>query len=84
MACGMPMVWFKVGAVPDLVRPGITGYLAALEDAQDFSQGIVQLLEDKRLKEPMGENCRAIALEEYPLELQAKRYIELYFQVLGN
>ena len=84
MACGMPMVWFKVGAVPDLVRPGITCYLAALEDAQDFSQGIVQLLEDKRLKEPMGENCRAIALEEYPLELQAKRYIELYFQVLGN
>ncbi|PSO96488.1 MAG: glycosyl transferase, partial [Cyanobacteria bacterium QS_9_48_30] len=49
-----------------------------------FSQGIVQLLEDKRLKEPMGENCRPIALEEYPLELQAKRYIELYFQVLGN
>ena len=84
MACGMPMVWFKVGAVPDLVRPGITGYLAAPEDAQDFSQGIVQLLEDKRLKEQMGENCRAIALEEYPLSLQAKRYIELYFQVLGN
>ena len=84
MACGMPMVWFKVGAVPDLVRPGITGYLAALEDAQDFSQGIVQLLEDKRLREQMGEKCRAIALEEYPLELQAKRYIELYFQVLGN
>jgi glycosyltransferase involved in cell wall biosynthesis len=44
----------------------------------------VQLLEDKRLREQMGENCRAIALEEYPLALQAKRYIELYFQVLGN
>jgi glycosyltransferase involved in cell wall biosynthesis len=84
MACGTPMVSFQIGGIPDLVRPGITGYLAAPEDAQDFSQGIVQLLEDKRLKEPMGENCRAIALEEYPLELQAKRYIELYSQVLGN
>jgi len=27
MACGTPMVSFKVGGVPDLVRPGITGYL---------------------------------------------------------
>jgi len=27
---------------------------------------------------------RAIALEEYPLELQAKRYIELYQKVLAN
>jgi hypothetical protein len=30
----------------------------------------------------MSQNCRAIALEEYSLELQAKRYIELYQQVL--
>jgi len=31
MACGTPMVSFKVGGVPDLVRPGITGYLATPE-----------------------------------------------------
>jgi len=42
----------------------------------------VQLLEDAPLREKMSTNCRAIALEEYPLELQAKRYIELYKTVL--
>ncbi|WP_042341658.1 glycosyltransferase family 4 protein [Calothrix sp. PCC 7507] len=82
MACGTPMVSFKIGGVPDLVRPDITGYLAAPEDADDFCNGIVQLLEDDNLREQMSQNCRAIALEEYPLELQAKRYIELYQQVL--
>ncbi len=82
MACGTPMVSFKIGGVPDLVRPDITGYLAAPEDADDFCNGIVQLLEDNNLRERMGQNCRAIALEEYPLELQAKRYIELYQQAL--
>ncbi|HEY9710226.1 MAG TPA: glycosyltransferase, partial [Oculatellaceae cyanobacterium] len=82
MACGTPMVSFKIGGVPDLVRPGITGYLASPEDVQDFSNGIMQLLEDRNLRDRMGQNCRAIALEEYPLELQAQRYIELYQQAL--
>jgi glycosyltransferase involved in cell wall biosynthesis len=84
IACGTPMVSFKVGGVLDLVRPGVTGYLAQPEDAQDFCNGIVQLLEDENLRQSMGENCRAIALKEYPLELQAQRYIELYRQVLHN
>jgi len=82
MACGTPMVSFKVGGVPDLVRPGITGYLATPEDADDFSIGIVQLLEDEALRDRMGRNCREIALEEYPLKLQAQRYLELYRQLL--
>jgi glycosyltransferase involved in cell wall biosynthesis len=84
MAYGTPMVSFNVGGVPDLVRPNVTGYLAKPEDAKDFSQGILQLLEDDTLREKMSANCRAIALQEYPIELQAKRYIELYQQVLDK
>jgi glycosyltransferase involved in cell wall biosynthesis len=82
MACGTPMVSFKIGGVPDLVRPNETGYLAEAENSQDFCQGVVQLLENAPLREKMSANCRAIALEDYPLELQAKRYIELYQKVL--
>jgi glycosyltransferase involved in cell wall biosynthesis len=81
MACGTPMVSFNIGGVADLVRPNITGYLAQPENYHDFGQGIIQLLEDDNLRQKMSENCRAIALKEYTLELQAKRYIELYQQV---
>ncbi|NER97456.1 MAG: glycosyltransferase [Symploca sp. SIO1B1] len=83
LACGTPMVSFKVGGVPDLVRPGITGYLATAEYAEDMSKGIVELLEDDNLREQMSKNCRAIALQEYALEIYAQRYITLYKQVLG-
>ncbi|QSV72541.1 MAG: glycosyltransferase [Aphanizomenon flos-aquae KM1D3_PB] len=82
MACGTPMVSFKIGGVPDLVRPGITGYLAQPEDTQDFCDGIVKLLEDEPLRKKMSGNCRDIALKEYNLDLQAQRYMELYKQVL--
>lgn len=82
MACGTPMVSFKVGGVPDLVRPGETGYLAAAEDTADFAAGIMELLEDTAQREAMAQRCRAIAVKEYSLELQAQRYIELYQKVL--
>lgn len=82
MACGTPMVSFKIGGVPDLVRHNLTGYLAQPENSTDFCNGILMLLEDEKLRQKMSENCRAIALKEYTLELQAKRYIELYQQVL--
>ncbi len=84
MACGTPMVSFNIGGVPDLVRPKITGYLASPEDANDFSNGILQLLEDQNLRNIMSQNCRAIALEEYPLEVQTKKYISLYQKILDE
>lgn len=82
IACGVPIVSFQVGGVPDLVRPGVTGYLAAPESVEDFAQGIENLLGDRSLREQLSQNCRAIALTEYPLELQAKRYIELYRHIM--
>lgn len=84
MACGTPIVSFKIGGVPDLVRPGLTGYLAEPEDAEDFCSGIVQLLEEQNLRDYMSHQCRAIIVEEYPLELQIKRYIDVYHDLVQN
>lgn len=84
IACGTPVVSFKVGGVPDHVRPGITGYLAEPENFKDFYDGIVQLLEDKNLRDRMSQQCRAIALQEYSLELCTQRHIELYSKLLQN
>jgi glycosyltransferase involved in cell wall biosynthesis len=82
MSCGTPMVSFKIGGVPDLVRPDETGYLAPPEDVDDFRKGIIQLLEDSTHRHQMAQNCRAIAIKEYSLEMQAERYISLYRDLL--
>jgi glycosyltransferase involved in cell wall biosynthesis len=84
MASGTPMVSFDVGGVPDLVRPGVTGYLARPEDAQDLAQGIRQLLEDAPLRRAMSQRCREIACAEYSAELEVQKYIELYRSLLGT
>ena len=82
MACATPVVSFKVGGVPDIVRPGMTGYLAQPDNALDFGTGIVQLLEDQGLRDRLGQQSREIILEEYALELQSQRYLQLYEKAL--
>ncbi|MGC1310059.1 MAG: glycosyltransferase family 4 protein [Phormidesmis sp.] len=84
IACGTPMVSFRVGGVPDMVRPGITGLLAKPADADDLSEKIIQMLEDSGRREEMSKRCREIALEEYSIELQRDRYIALYQKLLTN
>ena len=82
MACGTPMVAFDVGGVPDLVRPGITGYLAAPQEVEALTRGIEQLLDNESLLKNMAENCRQIVLQEYSIELQVSRYVQLYKESL--
>jgi glycosyltransferase involved in cell wall biosynthesis len=82
MACGTPIVSFRVGGVHEVVRPGITGCLAEPGNVQDFREGIVKLLSDESLRERMRRRCREIAVEEYPLELQVQRYMNLYQELL--
>lgn len=81
MACGTPMVSFAVGGVPDLVRDGETGFSAPAEDVDAFVQRLRQLLEDAVLLERMQRRCREIAVAEYSIELQAKRYVNLFNQL---
>jgi glycosyltransferase involved in cell wall biosynthesis len=84
MACGTPIVAFRIFGIPDLVRPGVTGYLAEPENAEDLCRGIVQLMEDAQSREHLSRQCRATAVKEYPVELEVQRHIELYRRLLQN
>lgn len=84
LACGTPMVSFNVGGVPDMVRPGATGYLAEAENQDDFAEGIIRLLDDSALRERMGIRCREIAQEEYDIGMIARKYQDLYNEILNK
>jgi glycosyltransferase involved in cell wall biosynthesis len=82
MACGAPTVAFGVGGIPEIVRPGVTGFLATAEDVRSLRHAILAILGDDQKRESMSRESRRIALEEYRLELQAKRYLYMYEQLL--
>jgi glycosyltransferase involved in cell wall biosynthesis len=84
MACGTPVVGFDVGGIPDLVRPGVTGLLAPVGDVPALRAAVRQVLVNPTLRAAMSSNCRRLAAEEFALEVQARRYADLYRRMLGT
>lgn len=78
MACGVPVVSFDAGGTPDMVRPGITGQLVPAFEVPVLASTIVELLNAPDVLKTMSAHCRRVALEDYPLVLQAERYASLY------
>jgi glycosyltransferase involved in cell wall biosynthesis len=78
MACGIPVVGFETGGVPDMVRHGVTGLLAPCNDVAALRAAIEDLIQKPSKREEMGVNSRRVALHEYSLAVQARRYSELY------
>lgn len=86
LACGRPVVGFGVGGLLDIVRPGITGLLAPPQDVKALRAAIGDLLPQVTarhdMEHDMEKTCRSVALEEYSLDRQARRYVDLYEAIL--
>jgi glycosyltransferase involved in cell wall biosynthesis len=78
MACGTPVVGFDTGGIPDMVRPGETGWLAETGNVRALRDTIEQALADDAAREQRGQRCRAVVEDEYTLKHQACQYIRLY------
>lgn len=82
-ACGTPVIGFEVGGIVDTVRPGITGLLVPGQDVIALRAAIRELLGSPAKRQDMALACRDIAVREYSLEVQARRYAALYRQILA-
>ncbi len=83
LACGIPTVAFGVGGVPEIVRNGLTGVTVSPGDSEALARAMEDLLGDPERRASISKECRRVALEEYGLEIQGRRYLELYRSLLG-
>ena len=83
LACGTPVVAFGVGGIPEMIEHRRNGYLAKPEDPNDLAKGLNWVLVDPQRTLKMREAARKKTVKEYALESQAKRYKDLYEDILG-
>ena len=84
ISCGVPVVAFNVGGVPEIIRDGVEGRLVPCRDIAALRSAIYTSLENNDVRLQMGVNARQRALQEYGLQLQASRYLELYNSLISR
>ncbi|MFP4088305.1 MAG: glycosyltransferase [Desulfobacteraceae bacterium] len=78
MSCGTPVVAFETGGIPEMVKDGVTGRLVPLGDSESLGQALLALIFNPEERQTMGKACRKRIERDYPLEVQARSYAQLY------
>jgi glycosyltransferase involved in cell wall biosynthesis len=80
MASGLPIVGVDALALPELIQPGVNGYLAPPEDEHALAEAMAQLLRSEDLRLEMGNASRQITLQ-HSLPRVAEQYEAIYLRL---
>ena len=81
-ACGVPVVAFDTGGLPDVVEHLKTGYLARAFDTADLAHGIDWVLEDDERRRRLADSAADRARRLWSPDLVARRYLSVYQQAI--
>lgn len=78
ISCGLPVVAYRVGGLPDMVHHKWNGYLADPNDPSDFAEGIRWVLADHGRKLELGRHSRELVEKRHDPRTVAEKYAEIY------
>jgi glycosyltransferase involved in cell wall biosynthesis len=81
MAAGLPVVASRVGGIPEIVQPGVTGELVPPGDPHALAAALNALLADRSTMARMSAAAQERAQREFSAEAWLARLGELYEQV---
>jgi glycosyltransferase involved in cell wall biosynthesis len=81
LASGTPTIALPIGGLPEMVRPGVSGWLADAPTPEALGHAVDRAVQDLALGKDLRESCRALAEKEYSLEMQGRRYFQLFQQL---
>lgn len=84
LACGTPCVAFNIGGMPDLIEHQRNGYLARPFEPRDLAYGMQWILESTERWNALSKRARKKVEAEFDLRIIAKRYLDLYVNVLDQ
>jgi glycosyltransferase involved in cell wall biosynthesis len=80
MACRKPIVAPKVGGIPEIVEQGRSGFLVEERETKAFVQPLLMLIQDRPLRERMGESGLKRVQADFSGSTMAEEYQKIYRQ----
>jgi glycosyltransferase involved in cell wall biosynthesis len=84
MASGLSCVATRVGACPELIADGVTGYLAAPEDPDALARALLTAMRDPVGARACAQAASAHIRERYSLEAAVRGYEQLYAEAMAG
>jgi glycosyltransferase involved in cell wall biosynthesis len=78
IACGVPVVGFNIGGMPEMVYNGVNGFLSEVVDAKPLAEEIVRARDFAFSKLEISQNAE----KKYALSAQAQSFMKLFQQIL--
>ncbi|MEW6095316.1 MAG: glycosyltransferase family 4 protein [bacterium] len=82
MSCGLPVIASDNGGQTDFIIEGENGFLIPVADVDKLSQRIIELIENKELRDKISE-VNIKKAQEFSITKEAQKYEEIYKSVLG-
>lgn len=80
-ACGIPVISFNVGGLPDIIEHRKTGYIAKAFEIEDLANGILWFLSHPD-KEHLNKDAREQAVLKFSQKKIAEEYLNIYKNLL--
>ena len=77
MASGVPAVGARAGGLPDVIEPGVNGFMFTPGDLGDLTEQLGKLLFDKPLRKKLGQQARR-EMERWSWRASTERVLEFY------
>ena len=84
MACGVPVVAFASGGIPEFVRHQETGLLAETGNPIELARQLQWMLDHPEARQRMGSQARSFAVREYEIKTQTNKHLALYSRLLDE
>ena len=78
LACGIPIVTYDTGGIPELVRDKRDGFVFRQGEIADTTYAVRAMHGNRVLRQSMGEYARQAALERFTLGHMTDHYLDLY------
>jgi glycosyltransferase involved in cell wall biosynthesis/uncharacterized short protein YbdD (DUF466 family) len=82
LSCGIPIISFTTGGIPELVRNGKDGYVTEYKNIRQIVEAVESLATNHRLLSEFSLNARERAASKFDTQIIANQYENLYQQVL--
>jgi glycosyltransferase involved in cell wall biosynthesis len=76
MACGTPVIAYAHGSVPEIIDPGVTGFIVNNQDQAIAAAKDIDRIDRRR--------CRQMFEQRFPARVMARQYLDVYRQLVDT